>query len=271
VTGATVRQAAAGPPKASAVQAETESRAAALNRQARKEQARKQREAIRRKAARRRIYRRMAVVGGVVIAVAAIGFLVSRSSGAELSPEQQRLLNQARTATSAVGCEDLLDIPEFPNGQDQVHIGGPNGPPSMPPFSDYPSTPPVSGPHSGATQPAGIYETPPPIDQVLHSMEHGAAVIWYAPDAAADELAAIQNFFRSPEEQDHVIVAQYDYPDQGPQGTLPEGSKMALAAWHHVRYCEDVSLPVAFDFVHRFGTTPHSEYEGEAPEAGLQI
>jgi hypothetical protein len=243
----------------------------AQNRQARKEEARRQREALRRKMARRRIYRRVAVVGAGVLAVGAIAVFVSSSGGSQLTAEQERLLSQAATASAAAGCEDVVEIPEFPNGQDQAHIGGANGPPVMPELSAYPSTPPVSGPHSGATLPAGIYETPPPIDQVLHSMEHGAAVIWYAADASADELAEIQSFFRQAGEQDHVIVAKYDYPDQGPEGSLPEGAGMALAAWHKVRYCDDVSLPVAFEFVHRFATTPHSEYDGEAPEAGGAI
>ncbi|CAN5185703.1 hypothetical protein BH20ACT24_BH20ACT24_09570 [soil metagenome] len=240
------------------------------NRQARKEEARRHREAIRRQMARRRIYRRVAVVGGSVLVVVALGFLVSRTGGGELTGEQQSLLDRADQAATAAGCDQVQTITAFdPADQDQTHVGGPNGPPTMPPFSSYPSTPPVSGPHGGGTLPANIYDSPPPMDQALHSLEHGAAIVWYSPDASADELAEIQTFFR--ENQDHVIVAPYNYPDQGAQGTLPSGKRMALASWHHVRYCENVSLPVAFAFARNYATAEYSDYRGDAPEAGLPI
>lgn len=240
------------------------------NRQARKEEARRQREAIRRQMARRRIYRRVAVVGGSVLVVAALGFLVLRTGGGELTAEQQRLVDSADQAATAAGCDQVQTIAAFdPADQDQTHVGGPNGPPAMPPFSSYPSTPPVSGPHGGGTLPANIYDSPPPMDQALHSLEHGAAIVWYSPDASADELAEIQTFFR--ENQDHIIVAPYNYPDQGAQGTLPTGKRMALAGWHHVRFCEDVSLPVAFAFARNYATAEYSDYKGDAPEAGLAI
>ena len=32
-----------------------------------------------------------------------------------------------------------------------------------------------------------------------------------------------------------MIVAPYDYPDQGAAGTLPAGTQMALVAWHNVQ------------------------------------
>jgi hypothetical protein len=48
---------------------------------------------------------------------------------------------------------------------------------------------------------------------------------------------------------------------------------MALAAWHRLRSCGAVSLPVAFDFTSRFSAPPWSDrqYEGEAPEAGATL
>lgn len=248
----------------------TEKAAEGLNRQARKEEARRQREAIRRQMARRRIYRRVAVVSGSILVVAAIGFLVFRTGGGELTAEQQDLLDRADQAATAAGCDQVQTIAAYdPAEQDRGHVGGPNAPPTMPPFSTYPSTPPVSGPHGGATLPANIYDSSPPMDQALHSLEHGAAIVWHSPDASADELAEIQSFFR--ENQDHIIVAPYNYPEQGAQGTLPSGKTMALASWHHVRFCEEVSLPVAFAFARDYATTEYSDYKGDAPEAGLAI
>src|SRR3546814_8016556 len=50
------------------------------------------------------------------------------------------------------------------------------GPAAMPPLSSYPSVPLASGPHNPTPWSRGVYSTPPPIDQVIHSLEHGAAV-----------------------------------------------------------------------------------------------
>src|SRR3989344_7362080 len=44
---------------------------------------------------------------------------------------------------------------------------------------DYKSNPPTSGPHYVNTKSAGIYDMPIPDGNLLHSMEHGAVIIWY--------------------------------------------------------------------------------------------
>jgi hypothetical protein len=48
--------------------------------------------------------------------------------------------------------------------------------------------------------------------------------------------------------QAKIIVAPYDYPDQGAAGQLPSGVQMALVAWHRLETCSAVNLAVAFDF-----------------------
>jgi hypothetical protein len=119
---------------------------------------------------------------------------------------------------------------------------------------------------------------PPPVDRTIHSLEHAAVIVWYSSAAASDprlanELALLQAFFAKDRESDHVIVAPYDYPDQGPAGMLPAGTTMALIAWHRRQVCRDISLPVAFAFVaaYRFDPDAPGRYEGEAPEPGVPI
>lgn len=52
------------------------------------------------------------------------------------------------------------------------------------PFEDYSSIPPTSGPHSPVSTRAGaVYEEPRPLPEVVHAMEHGAVVLWVAPEA----------------------------------------------------------------------------------------
>jgi len=43
----------------------------------------------------------------------------------------------------------------------------------------YHSNPPTSGPHSPTDAAPGIYSEPVPKENLVHSMEHGAVIIWY--------------------------------------------------------------------------------------------
>jgi hypothetical protein len=140
----------------------------------------------------------------------------------------------------------------------------------MPPLSTYASVPPASGPHNEVPLAAGVYRTPPSIDRVLHSLEHGAAVVWYSPDAVGEELDELRAFYEEPEFGSRVIVAPYDYPAEGEAGRLPAGTEMALVAWHHAATCAQVSLAAAFDFSARYAAPPYADqaYLGDAPEAG---
>jgi hypothetical protein len=231
----------------------------------RKEQARRERVELQRKIARTRRNRRIAIVlvGVVVVAVAA--FALTRPSTAVADPAE--LLEQAATASTAAGCGPVEDVGAYqPEQQDDAHVATQD----MPPLSTYPSVPPASGPHNEVPLAAGVYSTPPSIDRVLHSLEHGGVVIWHAPGAAGPELDELRAFYEEPEFGSRVIVAPYDYPDQGDAGRLPAGTQMAFTAWHHASTCAQVSLPAAFGFSSRWAAPPYGDetYLGDAPEAG---
>ncbi len=213
--------------------------------------------------ARQRRNRLIGVAVVVVIAAAAVVFAVTRPKP-KAAETQANLLAQAPAAASAAGCGKVQDVgPYQPESQDQAHVD------SLPPFSSYPSQPPASGPHSASTTPPGVYSSPPNIGSNIHSLEHGAAIVWYDPTATGPALQRITSFYNGPQ-GDRVIVAPYDFPDQGAAGRLPTGIQMALVSWHHVQYCADVSLPVAFDFTAHYAAPPYQgeAYRGDAPEAG---
>jgi len=140
-----------------------------------------------------------------------------------------------------------------------------------PALDTYTTVPPVSGPHAGTTLPAGAYDSPPPIENVLHSMEHGAAVIWYSPTAPAEEVSALAAFVA--ENQEHTIMAPLDYPEEGDAGQLPEGTQMALAAWQRLQLCSALSQDAVLEFLrsYRSPTLGGGAYLGEAPEPGFAI
>jgi uncharacterized protein DUF3105 len=148
------------------------------------------------------------------------------------------------------------------------------------PLSRYPSVPPTSGPHDPVTVPAGSYAAPPPIRQVIHSLEHGAVVIWFEPSVASSEaLQEIREFMgpSGPGQGLHVIIAPYDYPEEAEAGRLPSGVAMAMVAWHRLQLCTRLdtdALAVASGFVGNYRCYPGcdmSEYTGDAPEAGVPI
>jgi len=269
-----------------------------LTKAERKEQARLEREEIQRKASARKGRRKLALTTVAIVAVVAVVALIvvpkltksdtSATTGPPASPDA--LLAQAGDATKAAGCDDVTNVGYYggvsgptnaPDYLDQTHIGG-HAFPEMPPLATYPSTPPASGPHDPNTLPAGVYNDPPDLGRAIHSLEHGASIVWYDPSAPAEAVAQIKAFYDQPIStvnagQDRVIVAPFSYPDLGQSG-LPSGQQMALVSWHNLQTCGAPSLAVALDFTSQFSAPLHGSpailgrtYIGEAPEAGSQI
>jgi hypothetical protein len=250
-----------------------------------REQARIDREEIQRRMARRKKNRALGtglVVGGIVIAILLV-FLLPNDTAA---PPADDLLAQAAQARTAAGCTDVrnpgsydgVSDPSDPNYHDQTHVTAGGTFPAMPAFETYPSIPPTSGPHNPQTARAGVYDVSPPMDLVLHSLEHGAAVVWYDPDAPGDLIDQIRDFYGqdvgdASVGQDRVIVAPYDYPDEGDAGRLPPGTQMSLVAWHRIQDCGQVNAAAAYDFTSQFAYpgTSGRQYAGEAPEAGATM
>ena len=217
---------------------------------------------------------------GVIAAVASTGdgnpdqANASPTPAGALPPSPDELLGQAPSAAAAAGCDDVTDVgPYKPKALDKSHVG--YGGIELPPLSTFPSVPPASGPHNPTPLPAGIYGSAPPMDHVLHSLEHGAAIIWYDPSVPGEELDRLREFYRAyritPEgsaQGAKIIIAPYDYPGEAEAGRLPPGVHMALTAWHRLQTCADVSLSVAFDFTSQYVVPPFESrsYKGEAPE-----
>jgi uncharacterized protein DUF3105 len=246
------------------------------NRPERKEQARRQREALRRSMSRRRFARRAGVWLAVAAAVAVVVFLIVQVSGGtgKLNNEEKQLLAQAPAAVTAAGCSPVNTVQPFnPESLDRAHIGSSNAPAAMPPLTAYRTIPPTSGPHNSVPLAAGQYPDPPPVDQVIHSLEHGAVVIWYDPSAlSSKDLTDLQTFFLKRGETGKVIIAPYNYPDQKSAAKLPGGKQMVLVSWHHMQTCGKVSLPVAFDFVYHYDSGFRvTDYKGDAPEPSVPI
>jgi hypothetical protein len=238
----------------------------------RKEEARRERVEIQRRMARARRNRWIALAVAFVVVAGVAVFVVTRPKPATSSPAE--LLAASSEATKIAGCTAVRTIPPYqPETDDRAHIGVGGSLASMPPLSSYSSIPPASGPHNQTPMNSGVYSSPPPIDQAIHSLEHGATIVWYAPDVTGNELSRIETFYRRGSVGSRVIVAPYDYPDQGAAGSLPSGVEMALVSWHHLETCARANLSAAFGFTARYAAPPFGQqkYLGDAPEAGAAI
>lgn len=90
----------------------------------------------------------------------------------------------------------------------------------------YETDPPLSGDHYAAPLPAGWYGVPQPSERIVHSLEHGAVVIYYDKDRLSEkELGAVQALtIKYPGVFDGVLAV----PRTDPQSAL------ILTAWEHM-------------------------------------
>lgn len=56
---------------------------------------------------------------------------------------------------------------------------------------DYPTEPPVGGPHADAWLDCGVYDEQVPAENLVHDLEHGTVVIAHDPDLDEDDREAL--------------------------------------------------------------------------------
>lgn len=76
----------------------------------------------------------------------------------------------------------------------EVSVTGRNHLPQGTPIQ-YNSNPPAAGPHYPDPQHAGTYTTPPPDGNLVHSLEHGAVILWYKADLSQDDVSKLKKIF----------------------------------------------------------------------------
>ena len=254
-----------------------------LTKAEKKEEARLERERIQQQMAARNRNRR---IGTVLIALALVVVVVvvfvvkpgGGSAGDLATPEA--LLAKAADDAKAAGCAAVQETPNYSDAPgadpdiDHAHIGSTTAP-TAPPALHLPDDPSGIGtarPHAGR---GGRLRAPPDIYAAIHSLEHAGAIIWYAPSAAdTDEVKAIRAFYSQTDNvgQCKVIVAPYDFPDQGEQGSLPSGRADGVGRVAPPADVRAPSLAAAFDFTSQYANTyPDRKYIGVAREPNASM
>lgn len=185
-----------------------------------------------------RLTRRRVAAGaatGVLASVAGcLGFL---GGGGGSGPEASSLPENGDPAL-------LEDVQSFPSEGTEHVVSGSN--------IDYRRLPPLSGPHYPNPVEVGFYEQPRALGNLVHSLEHGAIVVYYRPDALTDEArTSLNRWVRNRTDPwGSVIVTPYPYEDPDAPYTL--------TAWRNMLTMEEYDVDVMRAFC--------AEFIGRGPE-----
>lgn len=162
------------------------------------------------------------VLAGIVLALAlgvmvGAGYVLWGSGGGESggNAPDQASLPESGDATL------LQDVEQFPSEGTEHVAEGTN--------VNYDTMPPTSGPHYSTPAEAGFYEESqsPRLERLVHSLEHGAVVVYYDPEAltpaARENLRGFANRYTG--EWSSVIVVPH--PAEDPD------TPYVLTAWRH--------------------------------------
>ena len=124
----------------------------------------------------------------------------------------------------------------------------------------YRQTPPVGGAHNPVWLNCGIYTSPVPSGNAVHSMEHGAVWITYRPSLPAAAVTGLQAVVRSEpaKVRGHVILSPY--PD------LP--SSVVASAWGTQLRLSSASDPRLARFIASYTQGPQTPERGAACSGG---
>lgn len=117
----------------------------------------------------------------------------------------------------------------------------------------YQNVPPTSGAHYPTTVDAGFYQETPPLGALVHSLEHGAVVIYYDPAAVDAEAEESLRAFASTHTGTWSSVIVVPLP-----ADAATDSPFVLTAWRHSLSLESYDAETVRAFL--------AEYLGRGPE-----
>jgi hypothetical protein len=160
-------------------------------------------------------------IGAVIIGIAVVQLVnANKDAGRELAQIG---------SSSGAGCQKVVTKPAEGNNDHR-----PEGEKIL-----YPDAPPAFGPHWGnyllPTEIRKLYTTDdrPPLERLVHSLEHGHTILWYDPTVADDDsqmgdLRSIAKKFTGTDQGDKFIAAPWTSDDGQ---SFPDKAHVALTHW----------------------------------------
>ena len=211
--------------------------------------------------------RRKSMIFIVIAVVAGLGLIAAATIPAYLDRKNdpaKKALDSFGVAAADAQCSDVetQTVPDPPNNMPNWHI--PDGT-----RGEYDGTPPSYGLHWNAPVfPARAFYTAddrPPIEQLVHNLEHGYTILWYDETVKGDQLQELEDLATSARESDAVgpnkkfIVSAWD----DSYGDFPEGKHVAMSHWGaqtaYRQLCGQVSGEAAQRFIEQFPATDAPE------------
>jgi Protein of unknown function (DUF3105) len=145
--------------------------------------------------------------------------------------------NKAEESVPLTGLKEF----KYKGGQSILHKDG---------RLNYSETPPVGGAHNPVWQNCGVYDTQIAIENVVHSLEHGAAWITYQPDLAQAEVTKLREYAKG---QTYILVSPYQY------GALDK--PIYIIAWNHSMSVDKADDKRIASFIKKFKNVPDNTPE----------
>lgn len=182
----------------------------------------------------------------VVLAIGLAVYVTQLFGGGSVDPDGIEAADPNETGDAAL----LSAAEQFPSeGREHVQPGT---------DIQYNQTPPLSGTHYAEWSGGGFYEEPQAYGNLVHSLEHGAVVVYYAPGALEqsggdDETAeeSLREFSANHDGQWRSFIAVPN-PDDDPEADY------VLTAWRNRLYMDSYDPQTVYAFL--------SEFLGRGPE-----
>ena len=222
---------------------------------------------------KRKERRKSLLIIGAAVTVGAIIIGYAVWAAVQESEKDGRDLASIGVAASEAGCQEV--VTEKAEGNNDHRAEGED--------IQYEQSPPAAGPHWGqfltGNQIRKFWTTDdrPPVERLVHSIEHGHTILWYDEtiaddEQAVEELRSIAGKFPSNTDfKDKFMAAPWTAEDGEP---FPDGAHVALTHWSMGgtngnpegqlgvwQYCSEVSCEVVEQFMEDY---PYSD----SPEPG---
>jgi Protein of unknown function (DUF3105) len=176
------------------------------------------------------VFAACAAVAAVIIAVAVVAIVKQHNKSEAL---QKTDLTSLGAKAAAAGCAPLSEEDGTGTGQ---HTTDP---------VSYQTSPPAFGPHNPSPDTSGVHfytaDDRPPVEVLVHNLEHGWTIVWYDDTIAGDSEAidvlkatAAKFDGHGADPRYNMIIAPWT-TDDGAGDPIPDGKHIAFTHWsiHH--------------------------------------
>nr|WP_231134248.1 DUF3105 domain-containing protein [Motilibacter deserti] len=201
------------------------------------------------------------VVAIALVGVATFGFLRERAND-----PASKAFSTFGASAAAASCDEIIS--EEATGS-AVHIGPGTDQPDKTTV-EYATAPPTSGEHLANWDITGrnFYTTEdvPPVEQLVHNLEHGYNILWYDDTVGSDQRDVLEGLATRAAAMDEAAGKIKVVPWDASRGAFPDGKHVAFSHWGggdkqmgHRQYCGELSGEAFESFIKKYPRTDAPE------------